>query len=842
MSIVSKLFNIHGLERADIKNMAHRNKFSEFLPYYAYDPDTKTYYNSDETIGFIWECIPLVSADDDIFGLLEGLFTSGMPNGAVMQFILYADPFVKPYLDAYKSVKKRYSPLIEKAIDHTVDFFNKGIEGFPKLAGIPVRDFRLFVALKLPQNNKEQINELDLRDNVTEILRGIHVAPKFMPPETLINFLAKLFNDTVPEWFTYDEKRPINKQIILSETPIKSKWNKIELGQKHARCQTVKKLVDDVNELTMNYIAGDLWGVQGDSNQINNPFLLTINVIFQNLRAKLHKKCNFVLTQEAVGSFAPSLRRKQSEYLEATSELEKGTPYVRVMPILWHFAKTENESREAAARIKRIWQSKGFVTQEDRGILKLLFLSAMPFGLITKDKAIEYIDRDFILDPRSAVRFLPIQVDFAGGGIPHCLFVGRKGQLAPFDLFHEGANNYNALICATSGAGKSFATNYLAFNYFAAGAKLRLIDIGGSYKKLCDIVGGNFVNFSPDSNLCLNPFSNIRNIDEDIIKIAAIIAQMVYSGTQQTPTETEMTLIKAAIRTAWDLKKTGADIDLVYDCLREPSKSFESMLELECEEGKGGCVADLKKSAVNLAFNLRAFTSQGEYGKWFNGPSTLNIENDDFVVLELQELKENKELFKVVTLQVLNYVTSNLYLSDRQDPRLVIFDEAWQFFGDDSKMLTDIIVAGYRTARKHYASFTCITQSILDIDLFGSTGQVILSNSATKLFLESRDFEKAKQKNIIDYGPFTMQILRSVKSPKPRYSEIFFDSPVGTGVARLVVDPFGYYLFTSDAKDNAKIQRLVKSGKSYAEAIDILVSQDEGSGSCQIDEELKKAA
>jgi len=228
--------------------------------------------------------------------------------------------------------------------------------------------------------------------------------------------------------------------------------------------------------------------------------------------------------------------------------------------------------------------------------------------------------------------------------------------------------------------------------------------------------------------------------------------------------------------------------------------------------------------ASKLAFNLRSFTSQGPYGHWFNGRSTLDISKDEFVVLELEELKKQPELFRIITLQVLNYVTQDLYLSDRSRKRLIIFDEAWQFFKEND-MLRNIIEEGYRRARKYGGSFTVITQSLMDLEMFGSVGDVIRDNSAYKFYLQSGSFEKAKSRKIIDYDNFTMRLLKSVKSPKPRYSEIFMDTPVGVGISRLAVDPFSYYLFTSDANDIYKIETLVNSGKTYAEAIGHLVAK-----------------
>jgi conjugal transfer ATP-binding protein TraC len=101
-----------------------------------------------------------------------------------------------------------------------------------------------------------------------------------------------------------------------------------------------------------------------------------------------------------------------------------------------------------------------------------------------------------------------------------------------------------------------------------------------------------------------------------------------------------------------------------------------------------------------------------------------------------------------------------------------------------------------------------------------------MSNSAYKFLLQSGDFEKARSKKLIDYSDFVLKLLKSVRSPKPRYSEIFIDSPVGVGIARLLVDPFTYYLYTSAAEENAQIEKLVKAGLSYPEAFDKMLNQN----------------
>jgi conjugal transfer ATP-binding protein TraC len=121
----------------------------------------------------------------------------------------------------------------------------------------------------------------------------------------------------------------------------------------------------------------------------------------------------------------------------------------------------------------------------------------------------------------------------------------------------------------------------------------------------------------------------------------------------------------------------------------------------------------LFEAASKLAFNIREFTSQGVHARFFTGPSTFDIRQDEFVVLELEHLKVQPELYRVVTLLVINAVTQDLYLSDRSRPRLIIFDEAWQFMGE-AAMLAPVISEGYRRARKYQGSFMVITQSLFD--------------------------------------------------------------------------------------------------------------------------------
>ena len=72
------------------------------------------------------------------------------------------------------------------------------------------------------------------------------------------------------------------------------------------------------------------------------------------------------------------------------------------------------------------------------------------------------------------------------------------------DLF-DSSTNYNAVIAAQSGSGKSFFANDLIYAYLASGAQIWVIDIGRSYQKLADILGGEFMEFDKSKNIGPEP-------------------------------------------------------------------------------------------------------------------------------------------------------------------------------------------------------------------------------------------------------------------------------------------------------------------------------------------------
>ena len=829
MSALRSLLGVDGITYSDLKNETYRKRFSEYLPWVAYDSEKQAYICTDNSVGWIFECSPMAFASQKTVDTLEGLLRINAPDGSILQFILIADNYVRHYLDTYKALKIGEDELIRESIERFTQFIQEGTEGIDKLNNIPVRDFRLIVAFKVPgkELDAEGTNIDEMRSTILEILSGANLFPKVIKCEELVDWMRRFFNESYIGNGDghYSDNVPINRQIIFAETPIEKTMKHMRIGNRYFRCTTPKTVPKEIDLISTNLLFGGIWGVQQDINQYRTPFIYCLNIFYTSLRAKLHAKCNAILQQKGFGSFALQHEARQEEHKWAVDELEKGRKFLRIIPIVWVYGKDETTVSESIVRAKRLWEDCGYIMQEDRGILPILFVASLPLGLYGTANTINNLDRDFVAPTDTIATLLPTQADFAGGGKPHLLLTGRKGQLCSLDIFDANANNHNAFITAQPGAGKSFFINYLAYNYFSAGAKIRIIDIGDSYLKMTRLCGAKYLDFGKEK-LSINPFQSIVDEEYDLPIIAQIVAQMAYSNTEKVdPTEAEIQLLQNAVKWAYDQEATEAEIDLVYQYLKTfpdnvTGDHYKSMSSLFS--------AELTNIAHRLAFNMRQFSRDGMYGGFFNGRSSFNIHNDTFVVLELGKLSEQKALFNVATLQVINAVTNDFYRSDRSEKKLVIFDEAWQFLRDNA-IMQKVIEDGYRKARKHSGSFSVVTQSVNDLELFGRVGKVIFANSSFKFFLQADDIEKARSTGILDYGDFELALLKSVKQNRPKYSEIFMDTPFGKGVARLAVDPFSYYIYTSAPDDNKRIETIMREkGIPYEKAIKEILRNSEG--------------
>ena len=145
-------------------------------------------------------------------------------------------------------------------------------------------------------------------------------------------------------------------------------------------------------------------------------------------------------------------------------------------------------------------------------------------------------------------------------------------------------------------------------------------------------------------------------------------------------------------------------------------------------------------SAQKLGKKLFPYTREGIYGRFFDGPANVDL-SAPCVVIELEELKERKDLQEVIVQMMIVQITNKLYLGDRKTPTQVVLDEAWDLLR--GKQSGTFIETAARRLRKYRGSLVVGTQSVND---FYATpaAQVAFENSDWLCLLSQKE-ESIKQ-------------------------------------------------------------------------------------------------
>ncbi len=292
----------------------------------------------------------------------------------------------------------------------------------------------------------------------------------------------------------------------------------------------------------------------------------------------------------------------------------------------------------------------------------------------------------------------------------------HNNSLILFDRF--SLQNANAVIFATSGAGKSYTVKLEIIRSLMLGIDVIVIDPEMEYKHLSDTVGGTYVNISLSSKAKINPFDLPRPVGEsfsveDIIRSAVITQKGLLRLMLGKITTTEDSILDRALLETYAKKDIvpGSDITTLEPPILQ---DFQDILE-----GMEG--------TAELVVKLRKYT-EGTFGGLLNSPTTVQM-NNQLVVFSVRDLEDELRPMGIYT--VINYIW-NVVRSERKK-RILVIDEAWWLMqAEDS---AKFIFALVKRCRKYFLGITTITQDVNDF-LTSPYGQAIVTNSAMQLLLK----------------------------------------------------------------------------------------------------------
>lgn len=817
------------------------DQFASWLPYSAWLPSEQLFVNR-EGLGFILEVMPQSGADERMAEVLLSLYAS-CPPGTGVQFHLFASPHIRPTLRRYANLRiedpdqaqkarrwgrparneNLFRQLARQRVGHLLSGAKRSLTGGFHYT---VRDFRLLMGVTFPgdaDNLTHRDAALALRESMASTLRAASFPSRTGTAADLINWCALFTNsDRLSEVdapdLHYDDGREIRDQIVDFDTIQDAHPQGLTLRKEgqadslEARFYSVKSFPEHFALWQMGSLIGDL---MQPALQYTTPFLLTLGVqILDPNATRSVVIANHVRATQNAGSkmaaVMPDVHKKLHDWSAAAQSLDAGGMLVSLYHQLALFSPPD-QAAAAQETAQAIWRGRGFQLNADVYLHRQALLASLPMTLTPRfHKDLAKMRRVTRKTLANAVHLAPLIGEWRGTRTPALVFGGRRGQLMTLDLF-DNAGNYNAAIIGAPGSGKSVLMNELAWSYRAIGAKVWMLDLGRSFEKLCRKANGTYLEFRPEARICVNPFTRITDINEDIDMLVPSLAKM--ASMQHVLEEVQYKAISAMVLALF--REHGNE--LTVTALRDAFKS--------------GTIHDLglvnDQRIKDLAVMLNPYARGGQYERFFDAPNNVDFEND-FIVIESEELKRRPDLHAVVNLLLLHQITGEMYLT-RDRRKLLFVDELKQQLGDvgaDDPVKAAVVEEASRRARKYGGALVTATQSA--DDYYSSAQMEAAINCSDWVFLlrqKAESLEMLDRKGRLSMDEAKKRLLQSLRTEPGVFAEIYISSPIGEGVARNILDPATHLLFSNKLEDNAPLDALRAQGLSIDEAIRELLRQ-----------------
>ena len=291
----------------------------------------------------------------------------------------------------------------------------------------------------------------------------------------------------------------------------------------------------------------------------------------------------------------------------------------------------------------------------------------------------------------------------------------HNSSLVLFDRF--SLENYNSIIFAKSGAGKSYAAKLEILRTLMFGAEIIVIDPEREYEYMAEATGGKYFNISLNSNNHINPFdlptaredeSPADVLRSNIINLVGLFRIMLGGLSPE-----EDAIIDRAISETYALKDITADSDFSNI---EPPLLSDFELVLAGMEGAEGLVQKLSKY------------TKGTWAGFINRPTNVDI-NSKFIVFSIRDMED--ELKPVAMYIVTHFIWNAIRKTLKK--RLLVIDEAWWMM--KSEDTASFLFSLAKRGRKYYLGLATITQDVDDF-LKSPYGMPIISNSSIQVLLK----------------------------------------------------------------------------------------------------------
>ncbi len=369
----------------------------------------------------------------------------------------------------------------------------------------------------------------------------------------------------------------------------------------------------------------------------------------------------------------------------------------------------------------------------------------------------------------------------------------QNNSLVIFDRF--SLENANEVVLGKSGSGKSFLIKLEAMRQFMFGAEVIIVDPEGEYETLAKTVGGEYVSFTSNSPIKINPFDLSGLYEEGENELGLKILSLhgllrIIMG--ELDASHDAILDRALMET---YRQKGITTDPATQ--KQPAPLMEDLYKT--------LLGTEDPAAKELALRLEKFI-KGSLNGIFNQQSNFNITNP-FTVFSIRGLEE--ELRPIAMHIILDFVWTRVRKTLKK--RLLILDEAWYMmkYEDSASFVYSIA----KRARKYYLGLTTATQDVEDF-LSTDYGKAVLTNSSIQVLLK----QGAAEVDMITKTFFLSEGEKALLLSADIGEGLFFAGQNHVAM-KVIAAPFEHELITSNPQEVLARQQAMARQEPVAQPI-----------------------
>ncbi len=358
------------------------------------------------------------------------------------------------------------------------------------------------------------------------------------------------------------------------------------------------------------------------------------------------------------------------------------------------------------------------------------------------------------------------------------LAVFESGRRTPFYYAAHTGDIAHALVIGATGSGKSFLLNFLLSHARKYDPRVCVLDLGGSYRHLTELVGGAYLELaSGDPNpVCqLNPFRALAPTPDNLQFLESFVRMLLAT--------------EGVVCDARDRAELRSQVRALY--------------ELEPEARRLSSLQGLLP--VRLGTPLGVWAGDGVRAAVFDNPED-NLTVADWQVLDLAGAVGKPELAKALLYYLLHRLSSAIAEPGQLKRwKLLVVDEAWRFLADPE--IGAYLAEGLKTWRKSNAGVILATQSPGDAAHNASLCRTVAESCLTKIFLANPELDAAEY--VDSFGLRTAE-AEAVRALVPK-CQLLLHRPGVAQVLELTVDSQSYWLYTTNPVEAARRREAIRA-------------------------------